>query len=83
MKPRFEFLRLISKVERGGYARAIIVWDREPWLMKSVTLNDEERKKKGYTVENRVVQYRYYLGIDLWIVRISFTWTGLEASKQK
>lgn len=37
-------------------------------------LDDAEAKKKGYRIEQTVLQYRYILKIDLWLAILEFEW---------
>ncbi len=76
---RKPFIRLIK--ENEGYVKnAIILFAKEEWKINSRVLNDEERKEKGYTIENTCVQYRYRIRIDLWLVIIDKEWFGKDTS---
>lgn len=61
-----------------GYAvpDSFIVFGRKPWMEQARTLGPEERIEKGYEIEWEILQWRYKLRIDLWLVVFDYVWNG-------
>jgi hypothetical protein len=59
------WMKLFSKIDEGMLIDSIIVYTKQPWVQES---------GRG------VVQYHYYLWIDLWIVKLRLDWLGEDHS---
>lgn len=68
----------IIDTREEGYAvpDSFIVFGRKPWVSQSRILSPEERIEKGYAIENEVIQWKYKLRIDLWVVVFDYIWYG-------
>jgi hypothetical protein len=87
--------KLYTKVkenDHGMYHEAIIVYQKEPLLFKSVDQKldddvlDNIRSGGVFTARKNVftAQYKYHLRIDLWIVVLEFHWKGrIREEKEK
>ena len=75
--------KLFSLIKEGEMLDSIVSFEKRPWLLNTVALSEEEATKKGYGVENTVVQYRYSLYIDLWLFRLYFQWFSKVPTAQK
>lgn len=71
------FKKLFKKLTRkdeGYEINSICYYQKEPYLMQTRTLSDEEAEIAGYRVQNDVIEYRCQFFLDLWLVTLYFQW---------
>lgn len=70
---RFNFIRPISRIEEGAYQHALIAWDKRAHIMEAKPSNNYME-----TVEVMTTEWKYYFQIDLWLVKIQFSFTSSD-----
>lgn len=66
--------KYITEKDFGYVEEVIVAFSKEPILFKHRYIP----KGEGRMTETFPAQYRYFIAIDLWLIKIKFSWKGKE-----
>lgn len=72
------FRKLYKRIEEGEEINAIIAYNKYPWKMQRVDVTENFHPTHDGDMnkiwKDFVIQWRYNLMIDLWLVKINYRW---------
>lgn len=72
--------KILTEKDYGYVQEVMGYFENAAYKFQAKVLSDEERRVKGYAVENMVMQYRRRLYLDLWVCIVRLDWLSTDLS---